>query len=338
VALIGLRRPYWSATLQVLILILSGLSACGTAVPRATVASGPELVRAELAGYATKIASATAVRYGVSDDLGHSMDTVKIIEVPGGDFAGVFATWREDASVFDIHLATSTDLINWTWRTRLGSEASQPTIRASSDGGYVVAWEVTPLAFDAHSYPEFRYYASWEDLLAAKPSRTFVVQLTLSPCCEGTVNLYAASSTNVDAGFHYLADMVVDRQARATMDWTSWTAVRDLRLDTALTELGVKGNIGDRDTIRFRSIDYMLLEGQLVMDDIDSERIFLVDLASGTAQQLDFRTPDGSASVSNPTVELVHIGGQLALVFAAYVFSDTAQGGPMIWYRLVEGP
>ena len=219
----------------------------------------------------------------------------------------------------------------------LGNEASQPTIREASDGGYVVAWEVTPLEFSAHSFPEFRYYSSWENLLAARPARTYDVALSLSPCCEGTVNLYSASSTMVDAGFHYLADMVVDRQARATMDWRSWTATTDLRLDAALTSLGVKGNIGDRDTIRFRSLDFMLLEGQLAIDDLASERIFLVDLTTGFAEQLDFRTADGSTSVSNPTVQLVELGGRQALVFAAYVFSDTAQSGPMIWYRVLEG-
>lgn len=329
----ALFRPRVAAILALATLL--ALSARGVG-PRPSNASGPDLVRAELASYAADLTNATAVRYQVVDDLGHSMDTMKIIDVPGPEFAAVYHTWRDDPGVFDVHLATSPNLLDWTWRVQLSTEASQPTIRAASDGGYVTAWEVTPLDFDAHSYPKFLYYPSWQTLLAARPSKAYTVALSLSPCCEGTPNLYAATSATVDAGFHYLRDMVVDRQARAMMDWTSWTATKDLRLDTALTSLGVKGNIGDRDTIRFRSIEYMLLEGQVGTEGFDSERLFLVDLGTGVAEQVAFRTSDGSEAVSNATVELVDLNGKQALVFAAYVFSEGRQAGPVIWYRVLR--
>jgi hypothetical protein len=200
----------------------------------------------------------------------------------------------------------------------------------------VTAWEFTPLDGTSDSYPTFHYYPSWTDLLAAAPAKSYAAALSLSACCEGTPNLYAASSEVVDAGFHYLADMTVDRQARATMDWVSWTAVKQPRLDAAVTALGVAGNVGDRDTVTYRGVEYTVLEGQLRMDDIGSERLFLVDQRTGVAEPLDLRTADGSDSVSNGTVELVEIGGREALVVAAYVFSDGPQGGSMIYYRTID--
>ena len=38
-------------------------------------------------------------------------------------------------------LATSTDLLNWTFRTNLANHASQPTLAKLSDGGYLLVYE-----------------------------------------------------------------------------------------------------------------------------------------------------------------------------------------------------
>lgn len=301
-----------------------------------TAPPAAESARKDLKGLIEDLRGATALRYRLTDDLGQSMDTVKVIAIPEtGGFAGVYHTWRESPGVFDVHLATSTDLVTWTWRAELGTEASQPTIKAASDGGYVVAWEVTPLVDGSDSSPRFLYYPSWADLLAAQPSKTYDVALSLSPCCEGTVNLYAASSTVVDAGFHYLANMDVDRQARATMDWSSWRAWPQPQLDAAATSLGVTGNVGDRDAVTFEGVEFTLLEGQLRRDSYALERIFLVDQANDVAERLELRTADGSVAISNMTAEIVELGGRSVLVVAAYVFSDGPQGGELLYYHLL---
>jgi len=72
------------------------------------------------------------------------------------------------------------------------------------------------------------------------------------------------------------------------------------------------------------------------MDDIGSERIFIVDQAHHVAEQLGLRTADGSASISNMTANIVELGGRSALVVGAYVFSDGPQGGELLYYRTLD--
>ena len=163
--------------------------------------------RSELRGYIEDITQATASRYGVVDDRGHVMDAVKIIAIPeSGGFVGLYHSFREDTGTFAVHLATSEDLMNWTWRRQLGDNASMPTIKPASDGGYVVAWEQEP-----PNHVRLLYYRSWSDLLAGPASKTFDAPLRLSSCAEGTPNLYAASSLAVDVGFHFYRDCQLDR-------------------------------------------------------------------------------------------------------------------------------
>ena len=56
-----------------------------------TAASDP--ARAELRGIVENVAGATAKRYGVKDDAGHVMDTVKIIQVSNGGFV---LAWEQE--------------------------------------------------------------------------------------------------------------------------------------------------------------------------------------------------------------------------------------------------
>lgn len=317
--------------------ILVASAGCGNPAPGPSDGSSVAAARAELRGYIEDVTGATAFRYGVTDDLGHSLDTVKIIAAPeAGGFVGVYHTWREDPGVFDVHLATSTDLLTWTWQVRLATEASQPTIKAASDGGFVTAWEGSKLAGDP-STPTFAYYPTWEALRAAEPAKSFEAKLSLSPCCEGTPNLYSASSVAADVGIHYYDDYVVDRQARATMTWTGWSVTKQPQLDAALTSLGVEGHIGDRDAIRFRGFDFLLLEGQLRPDDNGAWRLFLVDELTGTAQLLDIRTPQGKLSMSNATLELVELDGRRVLVVGVFVHQGTdAESGQLIYHRSLD--
>lgn len=313
------------------------VAACSntTSTPAPTDSAG---ARDALRAIIEDVAGSTAHRYGATDDSGHTMDTVKIIQVDEtGEFAGIYHSWREAPGVFDIHLATSPDLLTWTWRVQLATEASQPTIRAAQDGGYVTAWEVSRLAGDP-STPTFAYYPTWQALLAAEPSKTYQVTLSLSPCCEGTPNLYSASSVAADVGIHFYDDYVVDRQARGTMTWTDWSVSRQPGLDGRLTSIGVEGHIGDRDAIRFKGFDFLLLEGQLTPEDDGSWRLFLVDDVTGTAVQLDIRTPQGKVSMSNGTLELVELSGRPALVVGVFVHQGTdAESGQLIYYHDLDG-
>ena len=287
--------------------------------------------RAELRYYIERVTQATARRYQANDNLGHSMGGLKIIANPdAGGFIGVYFTYR--AGTFDVHLATSTDPLNWTWRTTLALSGAQPTIRRVADGGYVVVMET-----DGDNHLRFAYYDNWAGLLSATPSRTYDAPRTLSPCAEGTPNIYTADRTRVEVGFHYFSQCDVDRQARGVTDWSSWSAAREPALDSAILAYGMAGNIGDRDgPFMFRGYQFAVIEGQGIRFRWDSWRVFLYDYQTQTADQLDIRTDAGSIAFGNPTIEEVQIGGRQALVMTLFLFLDGARGnetGPLIYYR-----
>jgi len=83
------------------------------------------------------VTSATAYRYGAHDDQGSTLDALKVIPSPGGGYLGVYHTLS--AGVFVTKLAVSSDLLHWTHVVDLEPHASQPTIAALSDGGFLVA-------------------------------------------------------------------------------------------------------------------------------------------------------------------------------------------------------
>jgi len=284
--------------------------------------------RAELRYYIEQVIRASARKYAVHDDAGHTMDGLKIIASPAaGGFIGVYQTSR--AATFDAHLATSTNLLNWHWRVTLAQQAAQPTIKAAGNG-YVVALET-----DGDNHLRFAYYDSWTALLGAHPSKTYDAPRTLSPCAEGTPNIYEGDSARVDVGFHYFSDCNVGRQARGVTDWTSWSATRDVDLDTAITAYGIAG-VGDRDALTFRGYQFGLIEGEGVRNDWTSWRIFLYDYQTRTADQLQILTDGGSISFGNPTVEQIELGGQSALVMSLYLFLDGARAGEtgsLVYYR-----
>jgi hypothetical protein len=123
---------------------LAGLLAGATML--ATCQQGPtgsgltvQAARAQLRDLIVDVRAATAHRYRVLDDLGR-LGPIKIIPIPeASTFAGVYFTSSDPHGTFHVQLATSPDLMDWTWRVELADQASQPTIAAVSDGGYVLA-------------------------------------------------------------------------------------------------------------------------------------------------------------------------------------------------------
>jgi len=312
-------------------LAASAVAACAPA-PGASPGS-VEAARAELRDLITDVTAATAYRYQLADDQGRSMDTAKIIWMPEADrFAAVYHIWTEADQAFHVELATSADLMAWTSVVELADKASQPTIAAASDGGYVVAWEQEPDPI----HIVIESFATWDDLRSGAVARRFDVPVTMPACGEGTPSIDAASSTRVDLGFHYHGDCERDREASGTTDWTTWQAVARPERDQALIDLGVAGHIGDRDTISFRGHDLMLIEGQLTLDDFSTWRTFLYDDETRTAELLHVRTHQGSVAFSNPTIGQVRIGGHEAILVTLFLMGEGApssEDGPLLFYR-----
>jgi hypothetical protein len=316
-------------------LMIVAVIAVGCGSPAGPANGSAAAARAALRGLIEDVTAATAHRYHTTDNAGRGMDTAKIIWIPeAAAFGAMYHTWSDADSAFHVHLATSEDVMEWTWRREFGRQASQPTIAAATDGGYVVAWEQEPDPI----HLVIAYYATWDDLLVGKPTRRIDPPVTTPACGEGTASIEAASSARVEVAFHYHADCDLDRQAGGTTDWTTWQATTRPAVDHALSAAGVTGHMGDRDRIDFRGHKLTLIEGQLVREDVRSWRTFLYDPSTGIAERLTFRTDAGSTAFSNPTITQIEIGGHPAVVVTLFVIGEGSAGsedGELIYYRLI---
>jgi hypothetical protein len=312
-------------------LLLAVVLACATPTAGPTW-SDPAAVGAALRSYLEDVQGAAGKRYGERDDRGHELDGLTIIPATEDGFVGVSHWWSEPWKEFRVGLATSDDLLNWTWRAELARRASQPSIAPATDGGYVVAWEQEP---DNHL--AFAWYPSLDELLAARPSKTFEAEQQLSDCAEGTPNLISASSTAVEFGFHYFADCDLDREARGTMDWSRWSSTKRPELDAAILAHDVTGGIGDRDLIRFHDREFTLLEAMSVRDDWSTWKVYLVDDARATP--IAFATDGGSRAFTNPSAEIVELQGQPTLVVSLFVPQEGAapgETGSLVYYMPIQ--
>jgi hypothetical protein len=302
----------------------------------------------DLIGLIGDVPAATS-RYDIRDDLGRTMDTLKVIENPAGGYLAVYHVGTGRG--YEVHLATSADLLNWRHRARLDPDASQPTIAVTPDGGFLVAVEA---AGDGRpAWLRFTYYPSLPDLLSADAARTFDAPHTVTPqgrLAEGTPNIYQVSfdpdidHSRITIGFHYLRATWllrrgdVDRQAVGTLEnFTHWTAHREPGLDSALRAWNVSGNIGGRDQFSWHGHPFTLIEGQLTKHRWESWRIFLYDQTTGSAHPVPVRTHQGSAAFANPSLTMLTApSGAPALLVTLYLFhagSAEGEGGPLLYYR-----
>lgn len=302
---------------------------------------------AAMAALITDVTAADAYRYGLRDSAGSSMDTLKVIPNPAGGYLGVYHTLIGGA--FHVKLATSSDLLTWAYRIDLDTHASQPTLAATSDGGYLLVEEAdnNGLVATSATWLRFRHYATLAQLVAAAPDRTFDAPHTLVSTtggAEGTPNVYSASLSPdlshsvIDIGFHYFKDAVVDRQARGQLvNFSAWSTRTEPQIDSAITAFGVAGNIGDRDSVVFDGAELHIHEGQLTKGDWSSWRVFLYNPATARAVPISVRTDKGSVSFANPSNSIVPgpTGGRVLVVTLFLPLSGSASGeaGELLYFR-----
>jgi hypothetical protein len=287
------------------------------------------------------VTTADGVRYDAKDNTGRVMDTVKIIQDYTGEYIAVYHSLNHAEGRFHVSVATSTDLLSWTFQHDFGPGTHQPTIHAIADGteGYVVAWEQDP---DNHL--AFRYFRDRADLLSGRSARHFDAPQTLSDCAEGTPNIYSVTIERginhsvIDVGAHYFWNCDRDRQQRGTLtNFRSWQATPQPQVDAPLLAAGVGGNIGDRDDFTFRGRDYLLIEGQFVKGDFGTWRTFLYDFGTGGADQLDIQTHGGSTAFANPSITFLRLpGGRRGFVVGLFLPSEGAapgESGQLIYYE-----
>ncbi|HEV3171481.1 MAG TPA: hypothetical protein VGZ32_14115 [Actinocrinis sp.] len=302
------------------------------------MAVDPDAARGRLRELIEDVIGADDVRYGAADDAGHSMDCAKVIQDAAGDYLAVYH-WFHDDGRFHVGLAVSPDLSEWAFAQDLGRSASQPTIYAVPDAGYLVAWEQEP-----RNHIAVRYYPDREALLAGRPVRSFDARRSLSRCAEGTPSIHAVNlepdldHSVIEIGAHYWWKCDRDRQMHATLTgFRRWTATARPDLDEPLLGHGVDGNIGGRDPVEFLGHSFRVVEGQFVEGDFGSWRPFVWDAASGTAEQARVRTDGGSTAFANPHVTpLTDPQGRRALMISLFVPGEGAapgEGGPLLYRR-----
>lgn len=297
----------------------------------------------DLIAFLADVPAATS-RYGVRDDRGRTMDTLKVIESPGGGYLGVYHV-GDDLGGFEVDVATSDNLIDWTYRATLDAPASQPTIAAVADGGFVVALEAGGAGRPA--WLRFLFYRGVDRLLGGTADRVFDAPHTLVPAhrlAEGTPNVYEArlmpdiDHSVIDVGFHYHRRGRVDRQGRGRLvDFCRWSTEREPRLDAAVRRMGVRGNVGGRDVITWRGRPFLLIEGQRRRRVWESWRTFLYDPSAGVAHPLAIRTHRGSRAFANPTATVLTTPAhEPGLLVTLYLFAPGAapgEAGPLLYFR-----
>jgi len=200
-----------------------------------------------------RIDRTTAHQYGATDDQNAPLDGLKVVQV-GGRNIGIYHA--PGGGRFNVHVATSEDLITWTRRATLDQDASQATIAVTRGGGFVVAYERTTLG-DRTARPvlpldkllpslkvlddphnrirvRLRYYRTVDQLLAGHHARQFTAPRQLSQTAEGTPSITRVmlrggliSRSTIELGLHYFASPKgtpkVDRRATAVLtNFSRW--------------------------------------------------------------------------------------------------------------------
>jgi hypothetical protein len=286
-------------------------------------------------------------KFGLHDSARHTMDTLKVIDsgqpAPYDRYIGVYH-FRAGMTYISA-VATSNDLVKWTYRSNLAIDATQPALARVGTGTPAVYWAAWEVDCGRGSCLEVRYYPSFNALTSGSAGLQRVIPRTQpGNCNEGTPNFFSnPTSTSLDIGFHYnsTCHTGTDRQARATLtglgsSWT-WSATATPGIDDMLTNAGAPGNHGDRDRIVYKGQAYRIYEAQLQPAVFDSFRPFLFD--GQTMTQLNVQTACGATALANTSVSNVTLPSGAPGVFVAhFVFqggAGTCGSGEMTYFAPV---
>ncbi|MDH6128528.1 hypothetical protein [Kitasatospora sp. GP82] len=335
----SLTTAYLAAALALLLAML-GLAPVPAAHASEVGTPPSDGPRSELRHIIEDVTHATGVRYQAKDSAGRSMDSAKIIQDSSGSYLAVYHAMLGDGR-FHAAVATSTDLLNWTFVHDFGPGSSQPTITQISNGGYVMAWEQDP-----SNHIAVRYYPDRTQLLSGNAFRSFDSQRTLSRCAEGTPNIYDVQllpdidHSAITIGGHYYANCNVDQEMKAHLtNFSNWSTTAENTFDNAMLYWGVRGNIGDRDAISYKGFPYGVVEGQYTKSDFRSWRVFLYDYTTLNADTTAITTTGGSIAFANPHITSLKLpDGHNAVFVSLFLPNEGAapgEAGQLIYYRSI---
>ena len=292
----------------------------------------------------------TQYRYNAKDDQGIGLDTIKIIQISERVYLGVYHSLI--GGTFQVRLANSTDLLNWTYVRTIELGASQPTIAPVPNGAYIVAFEKEE---NASSHLKLHYYSNLSALIHGPSSFTIDIPRNLSETHEGTPNFYnitvVQNTLRACIGFHY--DNITANADEVAVGWLTvpldnpqdyiWYSKPQKEYNWKLRgDWDVKGNIGDRDYGQIFGRNFTLQEGCLGERNGHWAywRIFLYDHLTNDFTMLNIKTHKGATSFGNPTFTFLKSpDGKHCIVVTYFLFSEGAacgEAGELIFYMEFE--
>jgi len=322
----------------------------------------------------------STAKFDVRDSTGMEMDCLHVYETQTpelinkfGNYFGVYHT--HVANEYQVRLAASNSLLEWTFVRTLLPNADMPLLRrVGSNGPLLLTHEqwMTP-----GSAPPcrvgFKLYSNEASLFGgnAEPL-SFLAPLSVgaSSRLEGTPSLYDVSIAveasgpvvNAHVGFHFNDQHGVDVVAQGNLTGFGpsasgtprWTAQQAISYDQLYRSRGARGNIGQRDSGVVGGQRLVLQEANLapmpptdwsawrvwlyVMD--PSETIF--PAGRGQLIQLNPKTPKGSTSFCNPSFTVVKCPNQQSrqcLVVSYFLLGEGAGPGEaksLVFYKPLE--
>jgi hypothetical protein len=282
--------------------------------------------------------SAVPSRIAMTDALGRSMDTAKILQINQ-----VYYTVYSPGSQSVVLASAATLYSTWTPVVTLdGSAASQPYLAQMSDG-FVLADEYA--TDPSTSALKFKHYPSLAALRAGQADREYQTRISLlgelnTRCHEGTPDIHSTDSNNIHVGLHYNAGCLsnqLDQQAFGTLtSFSSWTATKDTARDAALNGAqtpwtdptsGYPGKHGGRDDVTWRGKRYSVGEAQRTGETslYTNWRWSLYDYGNRTAYPIAMAAPSWCAGNPKITRLTDSTTGTLVLVVTGFTFGECAQ-------------
>ena len=310
-------------------------------------------------------------RYDMHDDQGQQLGVVHIDSIRGDkspwgghSYLGVYHA--HVGNEFQVRLASSPDMMSWTFRRTLVSNADMPylyRVDADTDGWLMLAHEqwMTP-GSQVPSRLGFKLYYNEANLLAGDHFNSFKAPLTVGQptSIEGTPCIYAAARrmqnnlvvVDADIGFHFNDKSGIDQVGQGrltsfgpTVIQPSWGGTRRSdAYDQLFIDKGAVGNIGQRAPGKIHGVHIQLQEaniGPMPPTVWQDWRVWLYYFGSGEGDvpegsggahvdMVHVKTHHGSTAFGNPSwhkVPCPNGGGGTCLFVSYFVFSEGAAGG-----------
>lgn len=333
----------------------------GVASPARAAGTRPADARAQVVPAYPRLAAATTVdpardsfidmlehaqpvRYGMTDSLGRTMDSAKVIQADSD--SAYYAVYSPRSK--SVVLAYAPNLYSaWTPLVTLdGDNASQPYLKEQSDHSFVLADEFVygsaPGKYGTSpgdsSGIEVRHYASLATLRDGEWDNAYLIHVSLSGCHEGTPDIHSIDPANIQIGFHYnsgcLTDQL-DQEAFGTLtgfdvpnSTPDWMPTADTAKDSGLNKAGYPGKHGARDDFAWHGHRYSLTEAQNTSetDIYQNWRLALYDYSDRTAHPIELKIPPTCAAVPRVTQATDNVDGKPVLVITSFVYGECSPG------------